>query len=90
MSPARSRTITRDLLVGSPPCTAEKAGLPLKASMHVVTALDLPVDDHSTHFIGACRLVTAQHTDCGLIWCVTLLVYLITCIQSLNGLLTQG
>ena len=73
-----------------PPNNAEKADLPLEASMHVVTALDLPVDDHSTHFIGACRLVTAQHTDCGLIWCATLMACLCKPIQSMSGMLMQG
>ncbi|KAL0020680.1 hypothetical protein WJX79_010788 [Trebouxia sp. C0005] len=34
----------------------------------LLTAMDLPVEDAGVHHIGQCRLITAQHLDCGLIW----------------------
>ena len=58
-----------------PLCNIADTHLPLAATVNLVTAADLPVDDKDVHLIGACMLVTAQHTDCGLIWCVMLTSY---------------
>ena len=51
-------------------CTSddEEASTPEAKCPILLTALDLPVDDHGVHELGSCRLVTMQHADCGLIW----------------------